>query len=116
LTLGVLGSLTLLIFIKSHSGYSRANASVEELQKDIEVLLRQANRDLPLFIFAHCMGAGLVASLLIRNPYLNISGVVFSSAMFNFSKDRKFSWKKRMFLKYLGDDFEVSTAKTNLKK
>jgi alpha-beta hydrolase superfamily lysophospholipase len=97
-----------LDFLKfSHSGYSRVNASVEELHKDIEVLLRQASRDLPLFVYGHSMGAGLVASLLIRNPYLNISGVIFSSAMFQFHKDRKFSWKKKLFLRLLGDEFEV---------
>jgi alpha-beta hydrolase superfamily lysophospholipase len=54
------------------------------------------------------MGGGLIASLLIRNPYLNISGVIFSAPMFQFHKHRKFGWKKKFFLKYLADDFEVT--------
>lgn len=93
----------------SYSGDPRANASVEELHKDIEVLLRQANRDLPLFVFGHSAGAALIASLLIRNPYLNISGVIFSSALFQFHKSRKFPLKKRLFLKLFANDLEVNS-------
>jgi alpha-beta hydrolase superfamily lysophospholipase len=62
---------------------------------------------LPLFVFGHSAGAALVASLLIRNPYLNISGVIFSSALFQFHKSRKIPLKKKIFLKLMANDLEV---------
>jgi len=88
------------------SGCARANGSVEELHKDIELLLRQASRSLPLFIYGHGMGAGLVASLLIKNPYLNISGVILTSGMFGLAKERRINWLKKWFVKLLGDHLE----------
>ena len=71
------------------------------------MLLKQAHRDLPLFIYGHSMGGGLIASLLMRNPYLNIAGVVFSSALFGLPKERKIPWIKVFIVKLLADDLEV---------
>ncbi len=71
---------------------------------------------MPLFVYAHGMGAGLVASLLIRNPYLNISGVVFTSGMFGLSKERRVSWSKKWFVKLLGDHLEVINDEIVTKK
>lgn len=88
------------------SGCARANANVSELHKDIELLLRQASRNLPLFIYGHGMGAGLVASLLIKNPYLNIAGVILTSGMFGLAKERRIPWLKKWFVKLLGDHLE----------
>jgi len=78
-----------------------------ELHKDIELLLRQTSRNLPLFIYGHGMGAGLVASLLIKNPYLNISGVILTSGMFGLAKERRIPWMKKWFVKLMGDHLEV---------
>jgi len=55
------------------------------------------------------MGAGLVASLLIKNPYLNISGVILTSGMFGLAKERRVNWLKKWFVKLLGDHLEVNT-------
>lgn len=89
------------------SGGARVNASVEELHQDIEVLLRQASPNLPLFVFAHSVGAALIASLLARNPYLNISGVILASGFFGFTKERNISWYKKYLIKFGGTYLEV---------
>jgi alpha-beta hydrolase superfamily lysophospholipase len=89
-----------------HSGGARANASVEEFHHDVELLIRQANRNLPLFLYAHSMGASILASLLIRNPYLHITGVIFTSGLFAFPKERPMPWIKKAFVKILGTHVE----------
>jgi len=83
------------------SGYPRANATLEELHKDIEVLLRQASKNLPLFIYCHSMGCGLTASLLMRNPYLSISGVIFTSGLFGFPIAKDMNWGRRNAVKFM---------------
>ena len=90
------------------SGGARVNASVEELHRDIEVLLRQASPNLPLFVFAHSMGAALIAGLLIRNYYLNICGVIMASGFFGFTKERDISWYKKCLIRFGGTYLEVS--------
>lgn len=78
-----------------------------ELHRDIEVLLRQASPNLPLFLYGHSMGAALVASLLIRNPYIHISGVILTSGLFGFPKERNIPWVKRTLIKLAGELLEV---------
>lgn len=60
------------------------------------------------------MGAGLIASLLIKNPYLNIAGVILTSGMFGLSKERAVNPLKRWFVKLLGDHLEVKKKFLNL--
>jgi alpha-beta hydrolase superfamily lysophospholipase len=89
-----------------HSGGARANGSVEEFHHDVELLIRQANRNLPLFIYAHSMGASILTSLLIRNPYLHITGVILTSGLFAFPKERPMPWIKKAFVKIIGTHVE----------
>jgi alpha-beta hydrolase superfamily lysophospholipase len=89
-----------------HSGGARACATVQEMHMDIDVLLRQAHRDLPLFVYGHSMGGALVTSLFMRNPYLNVAGVILTSALFGLPKERKFSAGKLWFLRLFGDELE----------
>ena len=89
-----------------YSGGPRAAATVEELHEDIELLLGKANRNLPLFIFAHSMGAALIVSLLVRNPGLNISGVVLSSPLIDLVPRPHFRLKK-WIIRNFGHLFEV---------
>lgn len=91
----------------SHSGYPRANSTSEEYHRDVELLLRQADRKLPLFIYAHSMGCAITSSLLIRNPHLNIAGVIFTSGLFGFPKGRDMNLPKKFFIKALGDHLGV---------
>ena len=53
------------------------------------------------------MGCALTASLLIRNPYLNIAGVVFTSGMFGFPKERNMNWGRRMAVKLMSEHLGV---------
>jgi len=89
-----------------HSGGPRANGTIAELHADVDILLKQAHRDLPLFVYGHSMGGALVASLLMRNPYLNIAGVVLTSTMFGLPKERRPSPAKYFVLKLLADEME----------
>lgn len=89
------------------SGGSHGVASVDELHEDIKLLLQQAGKDLPLFLYGHSLGASLIASLLIRNKWLNISGVILTSAMFEFAQERKINHLKRFFIRLFGGYFEV---------
>ena len=89
------------------SGGPRANASAEEMHRDIEVLLRQASPNLPLFLYGHSMGAALITSLLIKNPYIHICGVILTSGLFGFPKERNMPWAKRSFIKLAGELLEV---------
>lgn len=90
-----------------HSGGPRFNSTAEQLHQDIEVLLKQANKDLPLFVLGHSMGGALVATLLTRNPDLNITGVILSSPMFELTKP--LDAKKKIVLKATADDLEVQS-------
>lgn len=93
-------------FYRLSGGY-RADASVEELHKDIEVLLRQASPNLPLFVYGHSMGAALVASLLIQNPYIHVAGVIMTSGLFGFAKERNMPLVKKLFIKLVGEHLDV---------
>ena len=44
--------------------------------KDIELLLLQVKRDIPLFLCGHSLGASLILSVGIRNPKLQVAGVM----------------------------------------
>lgn len=89
------------------SGGSHGVANVEELHEDIKLLLQQAGRDLPLFLYGHSLGACLLASFLMRNKWLNVSGVILTSGMFGFAQDRKIDALKRFFIRIFGGYFEV---------
>ena len=41
---------------------------------DLEVLLRQVSKDLPLFLYGHALGGLLIITLIIRNPSLKTAG------------------------------------------
>lgn len=61
------------------SGGARGAArEIGEFHEDIIACLEQTNKHLPLFIFAHSMGGGVIATFLLRNPQLRLAGVVFS--------------------------------------
>jgi len=53
------------------------------------------------------MGSAVTASFLIRNPYLNIAGVIFTSGLFGFPKDRDMNWGRRFAIKLLADHLGV---------
>ncbi|KAL4488335.1 hypothetical protein ABPG72_019185 [Tetrahymena utriculariae] len=89
-----------------YSGGPRGASTIEELHQDIQVLLKQANKDLPLYLYGHSMGGLLVITLAMRNPVLNIAGVITTSALIGFPKDRKMNFFKAYLVKALGKKLE----------
>ncbi|KAM3139158.1 hypothetical protein pb186bvf_008756 [Paramecium bursaria] len=98
-----------------YSGGPRGSQTIQLLHMDVEVLLRQVSKDLPLFLYGHAMGGLLIVSLLIRNPHLKIAGVITTSPMFGFPQDRELKGFKYYAVKYLGHYLEdlVINIKTN---
>lgn len=74
---------------------------------DLEVLIRQASKELPLFLYGHAMGGLLIISLLIRNPSLKVAGVITSAPMLGFPMDRKLRGFRYYAVKYFGHYLEV---------
>lgn len=89
------------------SGGPRGNSTMAEMHGDIELVLKMMNPELPVFIFGHSMGGGLVASLMIRNPGLKIAGVICSAALFGAPNGRSFPWILRKVLQCSGPFADV---------
>lgn len=75
-----------LIDLRGHgySGGFRLDWTVEDLHLDILTLIKQAEADgvdLPIYVFGHSMGGGLVASLFINNQYLQVNGIILSAPL-----------------------------------
>ena len=78
---------------------------------DVEVLLKQASRELPLFLYGHSLGGMLVLSLALRNPELNLAGVITTSALIRFPKDRSLPAHKVFMIRLIGKQLEVGKPK-----
>ncbi len=52
------------------------------------------------------MGGLLALSLAMRNPEINLSGVISTSALIGFPKDRKINWFKAYILKKIAPKLE----------
>ena len=89
------------------SGGHRGNSTMEELHEDIEHVLKMMSPDLPLFVFGHSMGGGLVSTLMIRNPGLNIAGVICSSALLGYPNNRHFPWWLKKAFQFSGPVLDV---------
>jgi alpha-beta hydrolase superfamily lysophospholipase len=68
--------------------------------------LKQARQDLPLYIYAHSLGALVTFKLLVERPTINVSGVIITSPLFGFPKDRNLPWHKIFMVKMIGKDLE----------
>lgn len=69
-------------------------------------LIKKANIELPLYIYAHSLGGLLTLSLLIDYPYLNVSGIVITSPFLGFPEGKGFGKVKTWALKQLGVELE----------
>lgn len=77
------------------------------MANDVITLLSQANPDIPLFMYAHSMGAMITLKLLLsRHQALKVSGVILTGPFLNLPSDRHFPKAKLYFAKKLGDDLE----------
>lgn len=81
--------------------------SITEYHKDIECLLENCSEHLPLFLLGYGMGAGVLLSLLIRNPRLNIAGVIITSAMIKCPEQFKTNYFSNLILNAMGKKEEV---------
>lgn len=85
-----------------YSGGARGCAEIEQLQRDLITLIKKANTELPLYIYAHSLGGLLTLTLLIDYPYLNISGVMITSPFLGFPEGKGFGKIKTWALKQIG--------------
>jgi acylglycerol lipase len=51
--------------------------------KDVSFMLSLVDLTLPLFLYGHSMGGGLVLTLLENNTNINLSGVIITSPLLN---------------------------------
>ncbi|KRX00176.1 hypothetical protein PPERSA_10675 [Pseudocohnilembus persalinus] len=86
-----------------YSGGARGVSLMEEMMRDVEVCMKQADENLPLFVFGHSMGGLLVLSLGCRNPNLKIAGFISSSALLGDPGDRKIEQFKKDGTNLIGD-------------
>ncbi|CAK83537.1 unnamed protein product (macronuclear) [Paramecium tetraurelia] len=97
-----------------YSGGPRGSQTLKELHMDIEVLLRQVSKDIPLFLYGHAMGGLLIISFLIRNPQLKVRGIITTAPMLGFPMDRKLKGIKYIAVKYFGHYMEDLVINTKL--
>jgi alpha-beta hydrolase superfamily lysophospholipase len=90
-----------------YSGGPRGAAVLEQLLKDVGVLLQQANPNLPLFLYGHSMGGLLVLTFTLLNPKLNIAGTIATSPLIGLPTDRNLTWFKLKILFTVSKDLEV---------
>jgi alpha-beta hydrolase superfamily lysophospholipase len=63
---------------------------------------------LPLFLYGHSMGGLLVLSYCILNPSIQVQGVIATSPLIGFPKDRKLDFFKLFMIKNVAKKLEVS--------
>lgn len=89
-----------------YSGGPRGCSTVEMMENDVITLLTEARPDLPLFMYAHSMGALVTIKLLIQRPEIKVSGCFITSPFLGLPADRHFPKSKLLFVQQLGDDLE----------
>ena len=102
-----------LIDLRSHgySGGYRFDFNIEGMHQDIITLIKQAESDtpeLPLFIFGHSMGGGLVSSLFINNEYLQVHGIILSAPLLGYPLTMDIDAGKLFFISRLGLALKVN--------
>jgi acylglycerol lipase len=89
-----------------YSGGCRFNWTIEDLHLDVVTLIKQSEADgvdLPIYIFGHSMGGGLVASLFINNQYLQVNGIILSAPLLGLPLNIEYDPIKLMLVNKLGN-------------
>lgn len=94
------------------SGGERASNSLFGFQADLEKLLQQMRKDLPLFISGHSAGGLTVLSSLVNNPKLEVAGVLISASGF---KSKEASWDRRILLRLFGASLSIFNMRSTMK-
>ena len=71
-----------------YSGAPRGTATIPMLMNDVIILLKEVREDLPLFFYAHSLGGLVVTTLLLERTNIKPAGVILTSPLFGFPKDR----------------------------
>jgi acylglycerol lipase len=69
-------------------------------------MLKNVSKDIPLFLYGHSLGGLLVLTLAMKNPTLNFAGIISTSALLGFPRDRRMNFFKKWILKNLGKKLE----------
>ena len=87
----------------------RFDWTIEELHSDILTLIKQAENEspeLPLYIFGHSFGGGLLTSLFINNQYLKVNGIILSSPLLGYSTNVTHEASKLFFINKFGNNLK----------
>ena len=60
------------------SGGLKLQRTIGDNHRDLSVLMKEFDKDLPLFLYGHSMGSAIIISFLINNPKLKVAGVIAS--------------------------------------
>jgi acylglycerol lipase len=98
-----------LIDLRGHgySGGCRIDWTIEDLHLDVLTLIKQTESDevdLPIYVFGHSMGGGLITSLFINNQYLQVNGVILSAPLLGIPLNANFDSVKSYFLSKFGNN------------
>jgi alpha-beta hydrolase superfamily lysophospholipase len=108
-----------LIDLRGHgySGGCRLDWTIEDLHTDVITLIKQAEVDgvdLPIYVFGHSMGGGLVSSLFINNQYLQVNGIILSSPLLGLPLNANFDSLKFFFLSKAGNNLREFVMNGNI--
>lgn len=108
-----------LIDFRGHgySGGCRFDWTIEDLQTDLLTLIKQAESDgvdLPIYIFAHSMGGGIVTSLFINNQYLQVNGIILSAPLLGPPMNSKMDKAKSFILSRVGNHMREFVISGNI--
>jgi alpha-beta hydrolase superfamily lysophospholipase len=79
------------------------DATIQTMHKDLEILLKHVNQEIPLFIMGHSMGSGVVNSLLEINPNLKIRGVIVQSAFLRLRGSENFTFLQKVAFRIMSN-------------
>lgn len=82
-------------------GFRMVNNRVHDYHYDVTALLSQCDPNLPLFLYGHSMGGLTVTTYLLNNAGINVSGVILSAPLLNFSDTKPFDDTKKSAVVHL---------------
>mmetsp|Transcript_42779 Transcript_42779/g.56499 ORF Transcript_42779/g.56499 Transcript_42779/m.56499 type:complete len:88 (-) Transcript_42779:624-887(-) len=59
---------------------------MEKMHHNLTAMLKQFQENLPSFLYGNSMGCLIINTYLLRNPGLNLQGVIFSAPFFDMAE------------------------------
>ena len=98
------------------SGTRRGGVLLQDSGEQIGLMLQKMRKDKPAFIIGHSMGCMNTQNFLINNPSINVAGTIYTAPFFEFAKEQKVSFDRKILgriLKLLGEEVIIlSTLET----